>query len=500
MFVRLCSMALAATLALTGCGAPRVANAQAPELAAALDHRALTTRWQDEVIYFALLDRFNDGDRQNDFNVQPNHPSAYHGGDLQGLIDKLPYLQDLGITTIWISPPLDNDDDQLASTGMWGYHGYWIKDFNRIDEHVGTLAKAQELVTKAHTRGMKVLLDVVANHAGYSFPTHDPQYQGWFHTYGNIQDWNDQWWLENGSLCGLPDFDQENPAVASFLTNTYLGWAQTLGLDGFRIDAVKHVPVSFWQSFISATHQKRGDSFLTLGEVLNGDPNYVAGYQNRAKFDSLFDFPLYYTFDEVFAKGGSMRKLGDRFAQDGAYADASMLSPFLDNHDVPRFLTRAGGDIGKLKLALACVLTIRGIPMLYYGTECAMAGGDDPDNRRDMTWGAHDDVRGYVHDVLAARRRSSALRHGRQLEMWQDDDVYAYLRQAPDSEAIVILNNDPSSQARTLPLRAECRMTDGTRVIDQISGAAFTVQHHQLTVTVPGKQALILLPAAASSR
>lgn len=487
---------LALVTSLAGCGHAPSPAATVSEGMTAQGLRTGSSNWRDDVIYFAMLDRFNDGDRSNDFNVDRSNPGGFHGGDIQGLIDKLDYLQALGVTTIWVSPLLQNDETPLGSTNLWGYHGYWTKDFTTIDKHLGTTAKAQELVTKAHAKGLKILLDVVCNQAGYTFPVNDPKYAGWFHHNGNIQDWNNQWWLENGSLFGLPDFAQENPAVASFLIDTYFGWAKTLGVDGFRLDAVKHVPKSFWVQFNQQAQARGGSSFLTLGEVLSGDAGYVADYQRNAGFQSLFDFPLYYTFDNVFAQGGSMRQLGDRFAQDGAYADATMLSPFLDNHDVPRFLTRAGGDLTKLKVALACLLTIRGIPMVYYGTEVGMAGGGDPDNRRDMAFGSNEPMRAYTQSLLAIRKRSTALQHGRQLEMWQDDQVYAYLRQSPDAEAIVALNNTAGSQTRTLPLRAECRMPDGTQLVDQLTNETVAVQNRQVTLTMGPRQARILLPLA----
>lgn len=489
------SLALIATLFLTGCGLMPLSQAAPQTLSASSVRHGAQDAWKDEVIYFALLDRFNNGDSHNDAHVDLKNPTAYHGGDMQGLIDKLDYLNDLGITTIWLSPILDNDDAQLASTGMWGYHGYWTKDFSQLDEHLGSIEKAQELVTKAHAKGIKVLLDIIANQAGYSFPSSAPPYKGWFHTNGDIQDWENQWWVENGSLCGLPDFAQENPAVSSFLISTYQTWAERLNLDGFRIDTVKHVPKSFWSMFNNAIHTKQGAKFLCLGEVLNGDPNYVQDYLRQGKFDSVFDFPLYYTLNEVFAKGASIKKLGERFDQDALYPDAGMLSPFLDNHDVPRFLSQAGGDETKLRLALACLLTIRGMPMLYYGTEVALGGGAEPDNRRDMAWGSNEPMRQYTQKLIRIRKRSTALSHGRQLEMWRDDSLYAYLRQSTDAEAIVVLNNGTVSQSRTIELRSESRLADGTTLVDQLTGESVTVSGHRFTTKLAGKQARIFLPA-----
>lgn len=489
---------------LSACGLanmlPRAAEASDVARAESVARRGALQGWKDEVLYFALVDRFFDGDTSNDLHVDRTSPVAYHGGDLQGLIDKLDYIKQLGVTALWVSPLVDNDDTPLGNTGMYGYHGYWGKDFTQVDEHFGTWNKAQELVTQAHARGLKVILDVVCNQAGYTFPVNDPKYQGWFHTYGNVQDWNNQWWIENGSIAGLPDFAQENPAVASFLINTYEMWADRLHVDGFRVDAVKHVPRTFWSQFNAAMAHHEGSNFFSVGEVLNGDPNYLQPYLNEAGFQSLFDFPLYYALNDVFAQGGSMKELGSRFAQDGSYPDAGMLSPFLDNHDTPRFLTQAGGDESKLRLALACLLTIRGIPMLYYGTEVGMQGGGDPDNRRDMAFGSNEPLRAYTQKLVGIRRGSTALTHGRQLEMWQDDQVYAYLRQSPDAEAVVVLNNGTSTATRTLPLRAESRMTNGTQLVEQLTGQKVMVTNHQIQVTLAGKQALILLPSNSAHK
>lgn len=496
LILSLMTCAMLAGCALPGTRAPGASDASDDMQA----QKRSTQQWKDEVVYFAFLDRFNNGDRTNDFNVDRANPTAYHGGDLQGLIDKLDYLVDLGVTTLWISPILDNDDDPLEKTGLWGYHGYWTKDFKRVDEHLGTLEKAQELTTKAHQKGMKVLLDVVCNQAGYSFLKQDPAHRGWFHTHGDIQNWDDPWWCENGSLFGLPDFAQEKPEVSKFLVDTYLGWADKLDLDGFRVDALKHAPKSFWKHLNTSSHQAEGQGFMTLGEILHGDAGVVSSYQRDGKFDSLFDFPLYYTMTDVFAKGASMRRLGDRFAQDALYPDASMLSPFIDNHDVPRFLSQAGGDVAKLKLALACVLTVRGMPMLYYGTEVALAGGAEPDNRRDMTWGANEGMRQYTKKLLAARKASTALRRGRQLEMWQDDQVYAYLRHAQDDEAVVALNNDDHAQHRLVPLRAESKLKDGAVLVDQLTGDRVTVKGGKIQVALAAKQARIFCVEAARKK
>ncbi len=499
----LLALALVAGQTLSGCGqlAPSrnvdgSVQGSSSKRAPSPAQQTRAAAWQDEIVYFALLDRFANGDPSNDRQVTRANPTAFHGGDLAGLTRKLDYLQDLGVTSLWVSPFLEQDRDQLAQTGLWGYHGYWTHDFTKVDTRFGTLQQARELVQQAHARGIKVLMDVVCNHAGYSFPTSDQRFRGWFHTHGNIQNWEDPWWLENGSMFGLPDFDQSNPAVANYLVDTYQQWARDVGFDAFRVDAIKHVPKNFWVQFNRSAHQKLGDKFITVGEVLNGDPGTCADYQNSAEFDSVFDFPLYYSFIEVFARGQSMRRLAERFAQDGAYRNAQMLSPFLDNHDVPRFLSLAGGDLGKLKLALACLLTIRGFPTIYYGTETGLQGGAEPDNRRDMNWGDNPGVTRLVKQLIGIRKGSSALSHGRQLEMWQDDQIYAFMRQAPDSEAFVFLNNAWNTQTRQVPLRSESRAAEGSTWVDALSGETFTVKNRALLIDVASKHARILIPSS----
>lgn len=471
--------------------------------------------WQDQIIYFALTDRFNNGDKSNDFNVNVKSPYAYHGGDLQGLIDKLDYIKDLGATTIWITPPMDNRDNAFkANLGnnnivdMYGYHGYWTKDYYAVDEHLGTMAKLKEFISKAHSKGIKILLDIVVNHTDYDHPfaknRKDPndKYYSWFNQNGDIKDYENQWWVEHGELAGLPDFNQDNPEVYKYLLDASKFWIKETGADGFRIDTVKHVPHSYWQQYTKDIRNFAGSDFLLLGEVLNGDPGYNAGYQSDG-FDSLFDFPLYYAINDTFAKGGSMKRLGGLFGRDGSYANAGMLSPFIDNHDVPRFLSDTGGNGGyKLGLALSFIMTIRGIPMIYYGTEIGLNGGGEPDNRRDMPWATRNDgLINHVKKLMSIRKSQEALRRGRQLEMWQDDDIYAFLRTTGDSarDVITVLNNSDSQQTRTMQLRAESSMANGTKLVNLLGTDGVTVNNKSITVTLAAKEAKIFAVGSATN-
>ncbi|MFP5502956.1 MAG: alpha-amylase family glycosyl hydrolase, partial [Candidatus Sericytochromatia bacterium] len=316
----------------------------APTPSATAAPSAVAQAWQNEVIYLIMTDRFYNGDRTNDFKVRPNDPHGFHGGDLEGVIRKLDYIKDLGATAIWLTPIVDNQDNAFLDQ-YWGYHGYWIQDFEKVEEHLGTEATYKRLVDEAHKRGLKVIMDVVANHVGYDAPvTKDESFKDWFHHNGSISNWEDPYENENFDLAGLPDFNTENKEVLEFHEEVWGDWIKRTGLDGFRIDTVRHVPRPFWIRFNETMRKTGGDKFLLLGEVSYHTPEALAPYITEAKFDSLFDFPLSFALVDVFAKGQSMRLLDQRLKEDGRYPDAKMLTTFLDNHDYPRFLTVAGGD------------------------------------------------------------------------------------------------------------------------------------------------------------
>ena len=460
--------------------------------------------WRDDIIYFVMTDRFANGDTRNDINVDKRNPYAYHGGDLKGLMQKIPYIKDLGATAIWLTPVNDNRDEVFVDK-YWGFHGYWIKQFDRVDEHLGDEETFKEFVRQAHANGLKVILDMVVNHVGYDVPmTKNAQLKDWFHNKGDVKNWDDQYQLEYHDVQGLPDLNTENPAVIKFLEDEWSKWVTRTGIDGFRMDTVKHVPIPFWAQFNQTMRRRAKSDFLLLGEVLHGSVDYMAPYIRQGQFDSLFDFPMYFAIADVFGRGQSMRKLGSMLAQDDKYKDATMLSPFIDNHDVPRFLSTAGGDERKLRLALTFVMTMRGIPSVYYGTEVGISGASEAENRIDMPFGKNPKLTEFTRTLMHLRKKLAPLRRGRMLEMWQDDQIYAYTRlmggerARPVEEVIVALNNDEQGQTREIGLRAESNMAEGTVLVDQLSGARVVVQHRKLRVNLAGKQAMILVPTAPS--
>ena len=479
-----------------------VAQQSASTNSRSTDLRSAGRIWQDEIIYFIFTDRFANGNRSNDFNVKANDPWAYHGGDLDGIIQKLDYIKDLGATAIWITPVIDNRDNGfVADFGnghkqeIWGYHGYWFKDFYQVDEHLGDMNKVRQLVQTAHQKGIKVLLDVVVNHVDYDHPfavdRKNPasKYHKWFNQHGVIKNWDDQWWVENGELAELPDLNQNDPETARYLIDSMKWWAKQSGVDGFRIDTVKHVPRSFWKQFNQEMRQAEGDDFLLLGEIYTPSPEFQAPYQ-REGMHTAFDFPLYYAIKESFGNGQSMRRLGDIFGKDRVYPNAGLLSPFIDNHDVPRFIHEARDQKKeRLMLSMAFLMSIRGMPMLYYGTEVGLAGGADPDNRRDMQFNQDPQLRSYFKRLAQMRHSQRALRRGQQLEMWQDDQVYGFSRmtEVANEEIFSFFNNSSQPQTRRVQVRAESPLKNSSATLVNLFNPQERIQieNGQISITIP---------------
>jgi alpha-amylase len=453
-------------------------------------------QWKDDTIYFLLTDRFHDADPTNNEGVNKDDIHRWHGGDLQGVIDKLDYIRDTGSTAIWITPPMANQHSFVDSDG---YHGYWPIDHYSTDKHVGTMEKFEEFVEKAHEKGLKVLLDIPLNHVAWEHPwRNDPAKHEWFHHNGDVVDWENQFQAENHSIFGLPDLAQENPVVEKALMDVGKFWAGK-GVDGFRLDAVKNVPRSFWDKFNKEMHAVAGKDFYLVGEYYHGDSSKFAQFQN-GDMDGLVDYPLYYAIDNAFAKGGSMRDLANQVAKcEKDYPNPEMMSVFLDNHDTKRFMTKAGGDRDKLKMALTFQMTINRIPSVYYGTEVAMesdATGWSETSRRDMEWDKDPDMHAYFQKLTAIRNDSIAMRDGQILEMWQDDQVFAYSRLHEKEEAIVVLNNNSEMQTRNIPIRAESKIKDGTVLKELLTGQKVTVKDGKIESRLGGRSAGIYMPVA----
>ncbi|WP_199426421.1 alpha-amylase family glycosyl hydrolase [Thermaerobacillus caldiproteolyticus] len=394
--------------------------------------------WQDEAIYFLMVDRFNNMDPTNDKDVNVNDPRAYHGGDLKGVIDKLDYIKDMGLTAIWLTPIFQNEPG--------GYHGYWISDFYKVDKHFGTLSDLKTLVKEAHKRDMKVILDLVVNHTGYHHPwLNDPKKKDWFHEKNDIFNWDDQQQVENGWVFGLPDLAQENPQVKRYLINMAKWWIKETDIDGYRLDTVKHVPKSFWQEFAKEVKSVKKDFFL-LGEVWNDDPRYIADY-GKYGIDGFVDYPLYNEITKVFSKRDqSLRPLYDVWEYDKTFYDRPyLLGTFLDNHDTVRFTRLAienkQNPITRIKLGLTYLFSAPGIPIMYYGTEIAMDGGNDPDNRRLMNFRTDKEIIDYIKKLGELRQQLPSLRRGDFTLLYEKNGMAVFKRTYKDETAVIAINN-----------------------------------------------------------
>ena len=257
-----------------------------------------TRSWEDDILYFAMTDRFANGDKTNDVGTDPSNPQRLHGGDWQGIIDNLDEIKKVGATALWISPVQQNDRDFM---GMDGYHGYWPNDFHKTEPAFGDMDKLKELVEKAHEKGMKVVIDLVLNHTGYNHPwANDPEKKEWFHD--NKLSFKDD--MEKGSLFGLPDLAQEKPMVEDYLIEMGKFWARETNCDGFRLDAIMHFPGRI-PTKVHRRHEERARrKLLSAGRGLHRRPRADQRVSGKGKDGLGLRFPV--------QRGGAQRSRSQR--------------------------------------------------------------------------------------------------------------------------------------------------------------------------------------------
>ena len=394
-------------------------------------------------VYFVMVDRFHNGDPSNDGDPDPTDPQAFHGGDLRGVISKLDHIQGLGIQTLWLSPVFRMRTEPI---GEWGaYHGYWPTGEDGVEPRFGTDADLQELSAELHRRGMKLLLDVVLNHVGYDVPlvTEKP---AWFHGEGDVVDWGDPVQATRFDVHGLPDLNHENPEVVAWLDERVAGWIDRYEPDGFRLDAVRHVPVAYWRYFNDRVRAVAGDDFVLLGELFEGDPVKLDATWREAGFSHMFDFPLYYALTDVLCGDAHPGRLASMLAQDALYDDPTKLVTFVDNHDLPRVSSTcwsATEAVGVLSL-------LRGQPALYQGTEFDMTGRDEPDNRASVPWDRTAN-RAIAH-ALATRATLDLGRGRAEVARLQGTDLAIVVRRGSGG-AVLAIGGPPAR--RTVSYRAD---------------------------------------------
>lgn len=434
--------------------------------------------WTARVIYFTLTDRFWNGDPANDNRgvpdcFDPATPKLFHGGDFAGLLQHAGYLTDLGMGALWITPPY--------LQALCGSHGYWadfvVPDDGAIEPKLGDPAELTALISALHARDIRFLFDMIVNHSGRTTARILAQKPGWFHpvpgceTLGNPEIYC--------PLSTLPDFAQELPEVADYLDGVSRGWAQRFAIDGVRLDTAKHVlPAYLRDRFIPALRSVRPDLFL-LAEVFSEGSAQDLDPVLSLGFDSAFQFPLRRALLQSLAQGGSLDSVAqqlkgavDLFGQ----ARTRKLVVFLDNHDVPRFLSDMTAPesehVGRYRLALLALFAVPGIPQIYAGDELG-AFGRAPDNRRDMPAWAFDEVgrkqphAGYldvpdtwyqlVKRLAALRTTLPALSDGDYIELWRPNggqNLLAFLRSTSTSRALVVFNGGTTPHSIRIPIHA----------------------------------------------
>src|SRR5438067_3323526 len=435
-----------------------------------------------EVVYQIITDRFFDGSTANNnppqsaglYDSTKTNWRLYWGGDLAGIQQKMSYLAGLGVTAIWISPPVDNlntniPDGQGNPTAS--YHGYQGRDFKRVEEHFGNASNTwtdfDNLVTAAHSNGIKVIIDFAPNHttqdnagefgAFYDNGTLVGNYtndtNGYFHHNANISGggWDDRYQVEYFTLFDLADLNQENGTVDNYLKASAQLFQQH-GVDGFRIDAVKHVTWGWEYSFANSIYTN-ADSFL-FGEWYQGntsDPLYHDSYKFANKSGiSLLDFPLNTAIRNVFGSNTNFSDIDAVITAEGAnFTWKEDLVTFIDNHDMSRFLSLNNNN-NRLHEALAFVLTARGVPCIYYGTEQYLhndtGGGTDPYNRPMMV---NFDTTTTAYKLTAKlstlRNSNPAVPYGSMSQRWINPDVYIYERKFFGSVVLVAINKNETT-------------------------------------------------------
>lgn len=583
--------------------------------------------WRDEVVYQLMVDRFANGDVNNDYNVtqNPDVMARYLGGDYQGIIDNVDYLVTLGITTVWVSPIVTNVEEDA---GVASYHGYWTQDFKGVNPHFGDLATFRRMVDVLHANGILVILDIVANHVGQLFfydinrngqadttqygsgrdddslsmiMEWDPAYdergvQGWtslgesgdaplgwvympelnrmppepsefhddawYNKRGRVTDWNVRHQVEKGDFPGgLKDLDTMNPDVQDALIDVFTYWIVETDIDGYRIDTLKHVENDFWQVFAPAIRANAAaagkEKFLMFGEAFDGSDALIGSYTCDTRTDRLGWYPYessdgqfvgcdhadnlggedyqgvdsvfyfsqkFQVFDDVFKHGGPTSKIEDLYNQRDQHfgqtpkalgagqAPRDILVNFVDNHDIPRFLYD-NPSVPALKSALFFLLTEDGIPCIYYGTEQAFEGGNDPANREPLWWSGYDtngDVFLHVQSLIRLRKAYEPLRRGDFTITWaserngveDDAGIFAFERSTADATVLVVSNSsdDKASETRYESFGMPVSFASGTTLVEvwpEGSDRSFTVDSDgEVVIDVPAEGGSVLVPEA----
>ena len=432
--------------------------------------------WDEEIIYMVMTDRFFDGDPSNnnpdniEGSYDKDHLEAYHGGDFRGITDKVPYLKDLGITTLWITPIVKNiDTNMMADRGgkQYAYHGYWASDFTKIDPHLGTEDDLKELIDVLHENGIKLMVDVVINHSGYGTK--------------NTGDFAGMHREESGAgdieteLAGLPDFKTEDKDVRDKIINWQVDWLKKLKtekgntIDYFRVDTVKHVDLDTMKDFKAALI-KENPEFKIIGENFGASIFKDGGYLDPTMLDSLLDFE----FKELakdFVSGKISETEKRLVKRNEAISEEREMGQFLSSHDENGFLkVRLSDDLGKFLVASSLQLTAKGQPVIYYGEEIGQSGKKDnfdkgifSENRYDFDWDKieNNEILDHYKKMLKIRNAfADVFAKGDRENLYMDDEVSIFQRSYGDKKVLVGLNTGEEAKEISFDFDTAEKMLD----------------------------------------
>ena len=487
-----------------------------------------------DAIYLITPDRFVNGDPTNDNidgyreTMDRTKKGGRHGGDLKGLSNALTYIKNLGFSAIWLNPLLENDME------VYSYHGYSTTDYYKIDPRFGTNAEYQAMADKARGMGLKLIMDMIVNHCGSfhwwmdDLPSDDwinqwSKYTGTNHRKSLLQDpyasaidkkiFTDGWFVPT-----MPDLNQRNPIMAQYLIQNSIWWVEYLGLAGIRMDTYPYPDMDFMTDWTEAL-MREYPQLNIVGEEWHEDPAIVAYWQKgkenpngyTSALKSIMDFPLQAAMinglknEDSWNKG--LMEIYEMLSKDFLYAEPQNLVVFPDNHDMSRIFTQVNEDYNLFKQAIAYVMTIRGIPQFYYGTEILMKNPGTTDHgiiRSDFPGGWKDDTinaftgqgitteqkvaSSFMSKLLKWRKTATAIHHGSTKHFIPQSGIYVYFRYDEAQKVMVVINKNENEKELKLDRFSE--VIEHERIgEDVISGKIFNIDDH---IMLPAKSVLVL--------
>ena len=472
--------------------------------------------WDEAVIYFAVTDRFFDGDASNndaygvgDYNTGEKGGSSYHGGDFAGLNQKLDYLKDLGVNTIWITPIVENitedQHDNKTDTATYGYHGYWASDFTKLNKHLGTEQQFKALLDAAHSKGMKIMVDVVLNHAGYGTEKYfnsiltdaDGNSISMIRDSNNTISGDDKY----DSLSDLPDFVTENKAVTDQLVTWQTEWMSKYSIDYYRVDTVKHVETTTWEAFKNSLTKVNPD-FKMIGEYSGAGYANNAGELGTGSMDALLDFD-FNDFAQKFVTGDISGVESSLQKRNGAINNTATMGSFLSSHDEDTLQYKLVNEskiseeeaYNLMKVAATLQITAKGQPVLYYGEEIGQGGANNwpyQTNRRDFDWtelekqkADSNSIYNHYKTMLAIRNAYTDVfaRGNRSTVAVSDADGYEVISRSYGNSTLYVGMNVKEAEKEVVIPVAE---SAGTVLTNLYDGKTYTVSADQnVSVTIP---------------